>query len=890
MTQDQRADNDRCNSCGKAIAQCQCATVRVDMDEALAMQLRQSLSEGEIEGRYRILEKIGVGGMGTVYRAEHVVLHKQIAVKVLRTELLNDSNAMARFEQESRACAALSHPNLVAVYDCGITGLGQPYLVMEFLAGKSLQEIVKEQGALPLGKFFAVFIEATDALSYAHINGVVHRDLKPSNILVNPDPRGGEITKIVDFGVAKIEDLGGEFQMLTRTGEVFGSPAYMSPEQCHGHQVDQRSDIYALGCVMYEALSGKQAFKGANIMTIMNKQLESYPPPPARLDGEDIPVELRNIVMKCLIKEPENRYQSMEELRGDLERAFELMCFDKPVKFGSTKLPNAIVPIMVSLAVLVSILSFPMLLPGGSLQGLATSLNSAPAARAMLGVYSQRRHMDDYSSEVLLSLLNGPESKQLSPIDRCAVAVVLFDQLYYHTENGQRKLLELFGKPVSEILDNIELSAKKDRQSMAAASWSAPLLYYYAGGCQESNEQPNDAQKKYRHGLALANLLDSPKWVKAKLNEELGELYMKLEPPQPLDALAPLKEARRLLLAERTIIRDGREKALKDTTNLLFEALQQTNKPQDALALMESYVQLEQAQKKVNSNIVVSSIDKLIDLYGKTGDHSRVKHWQNELARFDTKAPKDEKTDSIESAPYTVQLVRGLNARTDQFPIKEIMERFNVALTTAEKKHSADIDKLAIGAACMEICSEYWMPYDGELMFKRIEPVLQRVRKRMDKAPKGEYVNTGHAALALHHLAQAEYNGNAFDKAKFYLEMAKPYCVGQPDGDWIAGRLDVLNAKVLAAQNKNLDEAERAAFLGIKRLSARGDKKSFRLADAYWALAKVLKQKKEYRAAKTAIETAISIVKDRPGNEWHIDSEFKPELSGIEQEERKSEK
>ena len=877
-----------CNSCGKTLSQCQCATVRVEMDEALALQLCQSLNEGDIEGRYRILEKVGVGGMGTVYRAEHMVLHKQLAIKVLRTELLNDSNAMARFEQESRACAALAHPNLVSVFDCGINQLGQPYLVMEFLSGLSLHEIVKESGALPVAKFLPVFIEATDGLAYAHNNGVIHRDLKPSNILVNPDPRGGEITKIVDFGVAKIEDFGGEFQMLTRTGEVFGSPAYMSPEQCRGNRVDQRSDIYALGCVMYEALCGKQAFKGANIITIMNKQMDTVPPPPARLDGKNIPIELQNLIMKCLQKDPDDRFQSMAELHQELKAAEQRLLLNQPVSIGPLRLPSATVPILVSLAVLASIVSYPSLMPGGSLRGLASTVKNASASKLMLAAYSQRRHMTDYSTEILTALVSGQESNQLSTSDRCSIAVILFDQFYNHDGGGKRKILELFGKPVSELLDEIERSAKQDRRSVAAAAWSAPLLYYYAGGAQESEKNFSDAQSKYRHGINLANLLDSPKWVKAKLHEELGELYLMLPEPQPQSAIAPLKEARRLLLAERKTIREGLQNALIDCTALLFDALVQTKKTDEAAGLMESFISYQEAQDKANSRQIVDSMKKLIELYASVNNQEQVRHWQMVRAKLESTKTEERSVSSTSSAaPYTVQLVRALNAKSDQFAIKEIFERFNKALTAAERKHAPDLDRVAIGAAALDVCAEYWLNQEAEQMYERIGPALERIRLKMEATKKGEFFDTGHSALALHSLAQAEYLKGSFDKARTYIELAKPYCQGQQDGEWIAGRLDVLQAKTLAAQNKELDVAESSAISGINRLANHGDKKNFRLADAYWALAKVLKQKKQYQAAKNAINTAMNIVRNSPGNDWHINSEYLPELNEIEAAQKK---
>lgn len=878
-----------CTSCRKPASQCQCATLKVDINEELARAVHHPPSASNFEGRYRIIEQIGVGGMGTVYRAEHVVLHKQIAVKVLRAELLSDSQAMARFEQEARACAALSHPNLVAVFDCGITELGQPFLVMEFLSGKNLLDIVKQDGELSLKMFFKIFIEVSEGLSYAHEHGVIHRDLKPSNILLSSDPRGGEITKIVDFGVAKIEDLGGEFQMLTRTGEVFGSPAYMSPEQCQGNQVDQRADIYALGCVMYEALSGKQAFKGANIMTVMNSQLETYPPAPARMSGETIPAELQDVVMRCLQKDPEKRYQRIIELRQDLERAKELSTFNKPVVFGSLRLPSLTVPILVSLAVLASILSYPALMPGGSLNGLSTMMRSAPTSKYLMAAYSQRRNMPEYAYEVYLSMLQGPESKSLSLSERSAIAVLLLDQIY----TNEPKVLELFRSPISGLMDKIDMAVKNDSQSVAAAGWSAPLIYYYVGRANEKQKQFIVAKRRYSDGVALANRLNSPKWVKAKLHEELGELYLKLPTPQPLNAIPELREARRLLFLERNTIRTDRKQALINSTNLLFDALTQSNNEQEAAELMESFISYEQEQPNIDSETVLKSIKTLIELYRNTNNQERIQYWQNERLKIAKKgeasAPKP-----TTSAPYTVQLLRGLNARTDKFRKNAIFERFHSALNKAEEENASDLDKIAIAAATLEVCSECWEVDESEKMYKRIEPILAKLRSRMKVKESGKLIDTGHAALALHYLAEAEYQAKKFDRARNNTIVAKQFCLGQPDGEWTAGRLDVLEAKILVQQNKDLDEAEQSAVNGINRLGANrlansNKEKNFRLADAYWTLGQVLRKKKQFQKARSQINMAIAIVKDTP-DDWRTDSYYQPELDEIAEEEKTSHK
>ena len=290
-------------------------------------------------GRYIVQQVIGVGGMGTVYEARHTALDNRVAIKTLKTELLDETTVMARFEQEARSCAILNHPNLVNVIDCGITEDKEPYLVMEFLEGPHILEDVRAGEKLNLEKFFEVFMQTCSALEYAHSEGVVHRDLKPGNIIITIGPEGSRITKIVDFGIAKIEDLGGNIQMLTQTGEVLGSPSYMSPEQCAGEPIDHRVDIYALGCVMYEAIAGEQAFAGHTILDILEKHMSEKPVEiDAKLVEAKAPSELKGVIMKCLEKDPDDRYQSCAEIYDSLKSIKENMLGASPIEFAGIKI------------------------------------------------------------------------------------------------------------------------------------------------------------------------------------------------------------------------------------------------------------------------------------------------------------------------------------------------------------------------------------------------------------------------------------------------------------------------------------------------------------------------------------------------------------------------
>jgi serine/threonine protein kinase len=265
--------------------------------------------------RYQFLGVLGKGGMGTVYKAQHTRLAKLVAIKVLNASLAIDADSRARFTLEAQAGGRLAHPNLVAVFDSGFTSKGEPYIVMEYVEGESLDRFLKSH-ALPTAELLHILIEVCKALRYLHQNNVVHRDLKTSNIMVHHigDER---FAKLLDLGIAKVFATDGQqSQHLTSTGAVFGSPLYMSPEQCWGTAVDARSDIYSFGCVLYECLSGVTPFVGDNPMQTMYKHLhEEAAPLQCQNESE---YALEQVVSKCIRKLPEQRYPDVASLLADL--------------------------------------------------------------------------------------------------------------------------------------------------------------------------------------------------------------------------------------------------------------------------------------------------------------------------------------------------------------------------------------------------------------------------------------------------------------------------------------------------------------------------------------------------------------------------------------------
>lgn len=271
-----------------------------------------------IDDRYQVIGELGSGGMSTVYKVRHRHLDKIFALKVLHE---TSEVSLQRFMLEGQASTLLHHPNIVTVHDLGIHQ-GRAFMILDFVEGRSLEDVIKEDGPIEPRRAMRIFGQICSALAHAHEQGVVHRDIKPSNIIVSKVGADLEHVVVLDFGIAKIlkpSDTA-EAQNLTRTGEVFGTPLYMSPEQCEGRVVDARTDIYALGCVMYETLTGKPPFQGYNFFNTIYKQIKEAPPPfPSALRKTRIGVHLECIVLKAMAKAPQNRHKFMLELSSDLK-------------------------------------------------------------------------------------------------------------------------------------------------------------------------------------------------------------------------------------------------------------------------------------------------------------------------------------------------------------------------------------------------------------------------------------------------------------------------------------------------------------------------------------------------------------------------------------------
>lgn len=277
---------------------------------------------GTTVGNYRIDARIGAGGMGAVYLAEHLLIGRKTAVKVLLPQLSGNPELVSRFFNEARSTAMIRHPGLVEVFDFGHLPDGSAYIVMEYLEGETLARRLEREEVFPLAMVWSVGRQIASAVHAAHCKRIVHRDLKPDNVFLLPDPEQpqGVRVKVLDFGIAKLtEDETGQTNSMTRTGAVMGTPTYMSPEQCRGAgQVDRRADIYSLGCMLYEMVCGQPPFVREGVGELIAAHITESPPLPSSLEASVSPT-LESMILDMLAKDPAARPQTMEAVKQGLD-------------------------------------------------------------------------------------------------------------------------------------------------------------------------------------------------------------------------------------------------------------------------------------------------------------------------------------------------------------------------------------------------------------------------------------------------------------------------------------------------------------------------------------------------------------------------------------------
>src|SRR2546421_5654781 len=263
-----------------------------------------------VAGRYELEELVGTGGMSSVFRAQDTLLERKVALKILHEQYTSDEDYVERFRREARAVAGLSHPNIVTVIDRGEQD-GRQFIVFEYVDGESLKQLVDRTGPLPVAAAVELALQVARALAFAHQQGLVHRDVKPQNVLLNDDGRA----KVTDFGIARSLDVQ---QGMTQSGTVMGTSDYIAPEQARGERVDEQTDVYSLGVVLYELLTGEVPFPGDNFVAVAMRHINE-PPPSVRVRRPDVPARLDAAIQRAMAKESTDRFASMGEFATELE-------------------------------------------------------------------------------------------------------------------------------------------------------------------------------------------------------------------------------------------------------------------------------------------------------------------------------------------------------------------------------------------------------------------------------------------------------------------------------------------------------------------------------------------------------------------------------------------
>jgi tRNA A-37 threonylcarbamoyl transferase component Bud32 len=337
----------------------------VEADEFARAQSDPLLGQ-TIAGRFRVIERIGTGGMGTVYRAEQSGLGRSVALKVLKKELISDRDTVARFHREAKAMSMLMHPNTVRVFDFGEDDRGYLFLAMELLEGELLTAWIEREGAPPIEQAVGAAQEVLRSLAEAHSKGIIHRDLKPDNIfLARVDGHARPVVKVLDFGIAKVFRDDQKIDALeTQAGTVFGTPRYMSPEQAQGKVLDHRSDLYSVGVLLYQLLTGRPPFIDDDAVVVMAKHIRDVPDSPCKAAADrPIPRSLDKLVMRALAKEPEQRFDSADEMEAKLgalipdvrAEAAKAATLHKAGSLAALRMPLAIAGVILTVAITVAI-------------------------------------------------------------------------------------------------------------------------------------------------------------------------------------------------------------------------------------------------------------------------------------------------------------------------------------------------------------------------------------------------------------------------------------------------------------------------------------------------------------------------------------------------------
>jgi serine/threonine protein kinase len=514
------------------------AAAALDATAAAAPQVRMSqpmpveLAPGTPVGEYRVLRKLGEGGMGAVYAGEQPTIGKRVAIKVLAPHCAGDSDLVRRFAEEARAANRIQHPHIIDIFSFGQLPDGRHYFVMEFLEGQSMAEAIDQQSLQP-GELRRLLCQICGALEASHQAGIVHRDLKPENIWIARPPHGESYVKLLDFGIAKLLDP--TRTNLTQTGAVLGTPLFMAPEQCMGRLVDARTDIYALGVLLYRIFSGQYPFQGTVITELVYQHVAEAPPPPSR--HRAMPPDLERIILDCLAKEPAARPQSARVLGERLEAVLATW---SEVSAGATVSGSAsysaTLPAVAHSSALLE--EQPPYRGAGQRKNKSRWLLGLGAVALVTGGVFALRMGPAHESVPIPSVKTepAPPPKVVPP------APPPLARLRVTVENGPNNRMVLDGKEIARGQDTVELAdleAGKPRRLVVEAPSRKPFVHEFTlspGGTLEipvvlQPEEHEPARRSAGKARALAAHAPAPADLPAPLPKEVPPAPAKTEEP-----------------------------------------------------------------------------------------------------------------------------------------------------------------------------------------------------------------------------------------------------------------------------------------------------------------------------------------------------------------------
>lgn len=466
-----------------------------------------------INGTYKQIRLIGQGAKGRVILAEHILLETRVALKLLHPGFCREFRELERLRQEASICASCDHRNLVRVRDFGTTSDGSAFIVLDYAEGRSLREILDTRATRDNEKLLDVLSQVTLGIMYLHENNIMHRDIKPENILVGTDG----VVKLIDFGIAKPEYQDGAVQALTQTGELLGSPYYMSPEQCQGgKQTDNRSDLYSLGCVIFEMVNGKPPLRGETILKTLDMHVNQAPSREGS-DVKSVDGALLRIALKCLAKRPEDRYQTASEIHNQIEALKPRAQLTKTEQYIKIAMGALCVLVLISVAAV----SFYF---GKNSVDQVQGVSVRDAIRALFATSqaSSMTHICAYkgSTDVLEKVLESPD---LNDAIACNVGVQYCQNIALHKGDTAKKDLLIAYQKLEPRLANLSKADKSAYKDIGIGA--APMLYLYGAQAMFKENDLETPLALVNKGINLVKRYPKSKWTLGELRLMRGLIF-----------------------------------------------------------------------------------------------------------------------------------------------------------------------------------------------------------------------------------------------------------------------------------------------------------------------------------------------------------------------------